>query len=153
MNRRPNKTLKSMAILVALTAGVIAVAAACGGGDNESKTSTPAASRATVGPVSLDLSMGDNFFDQNGKHNPTLEIPAGATVEIKLTNKGSAIHNMRFAGDDNKYNSGDDAVSDPALLPGGQTGVIKFTAPKSPGTYTYQCDYHPTDSKGEITVK
>ncbi len=136
MNRWSHK-LKFTFILAALAMGLTLVGLACGGGD---------------GSVSLDLSMGDNFFDLNGEHNPTLQIAAGATVNIKMTNKGAAIHNMRFAGGDNQYNNGDDAVSDPTLISPGQTAIIKFTAPKQPGTYKYQCDFHPTDSKGEITV-
>jgi len=151
VNRWSGRTPKFTFILAALAMGLTLVGLACGGDDG--KGAGTAVAPAGGGSASLNLTMGDNFFDQNGTHNPTLEIAAGATVEIKLTNKGSAIHNMRFAGDDNQYNNGDDAVADPTLISPGQTAIIKFTAPKQPGTYKYQCDFHPTDSKGEITVK
>ena len=152
MNRWSHKTLKFTFTLAALALGLTLVGLACGGGD-ESGSKTPGGSTDTDGSVSLDLSMGDNFFDLNGERNPTLDIAAGATVEIELTNDGAAIHNMRFAGEDNQYNNGDDAVSDPDQVPARQTAVIEFTAPQKPGAYKYQCDYHPTESKGEITVK
>ena len=151
MDRRSQKTLKSTFILAALVLGLTLVGLACGGDGGTKSGEADAA--AGGGPASFELSMGDNFFDLKGTHNPRLEIAAGATVEIKLTNKGNAIHNMRFAGADNQYNSGDDAVSDPNPVQAGQTAVIKFTAPKQPGTYKYQCDFHPTDSKGEVIVK
>ncbi len=148
MDRRFPKVLRFAFALAALTAVPIVVGLACGGSD-DGKTSAPAGG----GPASFELTMGDNFFDLKGTHNPTLQIAAGATVEIKLTNKGNAIHNLRFAGADNQYNNSDDAVSDPNPVQAGQAAVIKFTAPKQPGTYKFQCDFHPADSKGEITVK
>ena len=154
MDRRSHKALKFTFILATLAVGLTVVGLACGGGD-DSGAKEPGATKAPDGAnsESLELSMGDNFFDLNGERNPTLDIAAGATIEIELTNDGAAIHNMRFAGEDNQYNNGDDAVSDPDQVPARQTAVIKFTAPEKPGTYKYQCDFHPTDSKGEITVK
>jgi plastocyanin len=59
---------------------------------------------------------------------------------------------MRIAGEDNQFNTSDDAVSDPALVSGGGTATIKWTAGKA-GTINYQCDFHPTDMKGTIEVK
>lgn len=145
---------------LALLAGVAALglallAAACGGGGDEETNETPTgnATAAGGGPVTLTWTMGDNFFQADAEKNPTLEVSAGASVTINLENKGTAIHNMRFAGDDNKYNTSDDAASEPALFNAGDKGVIKFTAPAKPGTYDYQCDFHPTDMKGKIVVK
>jgi plastocyanin len=75
----------------------------------------------------------------------------GQTVDVSLKNIGSATHNMRTAGDDNKYNTGDDAVSDPQFISGGQQGKLSFKFGKA-GTYNYQCDFHPADMKGQIVV-
>jgi len=154
---------RGRARLALILGGIVVVAAlaaaACGGGGDESPTNKPAATQGGGGggggggPVTLNWSMGDNFFEQAGQKNPTIEVSAGASVTINLENKGTAIHNMRFAGDDNTYNNNDDAVSDPNLLQAGQKAVLKFTAPKKAGTYNYQCDFHPTDMKGTVVVK
>ena len=123
-------------------------------------SATPAAQSPGASPTgapapsgALQVSMGDNFFEYNGEKNPTLSIPAGDSVTIELTNDGAAIHNMRIAGEDNEYNTGDDAVSDPSLVSGGGTATIEWTAPSSAGEVKYQCDFHPTDMKGAITVE
>jgi plastocyanin len=97
--------------------------------------------------------MGDNFFELDGERNPTISVPAGDTLSIDLTNEGLAIHNMRISGEDTTYNTSDDAVSDPTLVSGGGTATIEWTAPDSPGEIDYQCDFHPTDMKGVISVE
>ena len=60
---------------------------------------------------------------------------------------------MRIAGEDNKFNTGDDAVSDPQLITGGQSGTVKWTAPGGGATIDFRCDFHPTDMVGTIQVK
>ena len=80
-------------------------------------------------------------------------VAKGAQVTFNLTNDGTAIHNMRIAGEDDEYNTADDAVSDPDLISGGQTGTLEWTAPNEAGEYKFQCDIHPTDMKGTITVQ
>lgn len=114
-------------------------------------TGTPAPVETVEISGTADVSMGDNFFEIDGKRNPTLQIAAGAKVTINLTNGGTAIHNMRTTGDDGTFDTDDDAVSTPNLINGGGTGTIEvsFTAA---GTYQYRCDFHPADMKGEITV-
>lgn len=154
MFHRLEKRARFTAIVAVLAAGAALIGLACGGSSSESGgTPSAAAPAGSGGTVTFDFTMGDNFFDLNGTHNPTLDVPAGATVEINLTNKGSAIHNLRFAGADNQYNTNDDTVSDPQLVASGQTGTVKFTVPTKPGTYDFHCDFHPADSKGEIAVK
>ncbi len=100
---------------------------------------------------SISLDMGDNFFQLDGQKNPTLNVKAGETIDVTLKNTGTAIHNMRTGGDDGKYNSSDDAVSDPQLVSAGQEAKLSFKFTKA-GTYNYQCDFHPTDMKGQIVV-
>lgn len=154
--------LSRMALIAsALLLGALLLVGACGGGDddddsNGEATPTPAETGPSDGDddggnggeVSFDVSMGDNFFD------PTeFTVGAGATVTFNLTNDGIAIHNMRIGGEDNEYNTDDDAVSDPELMTGGQTGTLVWTAPSEPGEYIFQCDFHPTDMLGTITVE
>ncbi len=115
-----------------------------------------AASAATPGPPvevtgATSVSMGDNFFDLGGQQNPGLAAKVGDTITVQLTNGGSNVHNMRTSGADAEFDSDDDAVSNPDLIPGGGTGTLTFSFAQ-PGTYAYRCDFHPDLMKGEITV-
>ncbi len=109
----------------------------------------PAVTIAVTGDV--EFTMGDNFFDLDGSLNPTLEIAAGDTVNFTVPNNGIAIHNLRFAGPDGEYNTDDDDVSDPAVIIGGAQGTMEFTLPEA-ATFPYQCDFHPLEMLGEVTV-
>jgi mono/diheme cytochrome c family protein len=99
----------------------------------------------------ITIEMGDNFFELTGIQNPGLGVKAGTPVSIDLSNGGTQIHNMQTAGDDGEYGTDDDAISDPDAISGGSDGTITFTFTQ-PGTYPYQCEFHPLDMKGEITV-
>lgn len=105
------------------------------------------------GGGTLAVSMGDNFYQLDGQKNPEIKVKAGQAVTVSLTNKGAVFHNMRFDGADAKFNSSDDAVSDPQLVNAGQTATLTWTAPNAPGSFKYQCDFHPTDMKGTLTVE
>lgn len=151
--------LTALTAIAALTLPLVAMSCG-GGGDEEENGSTPAATspggNGGGGETTFDLSMGEsggNFFELDGEKNPTLTVPVGEEITVNLTNDGAAIHNMRFGGEDKEYNTDDDAVSDPTLVPAGQTATLTFTAPGEAGTYVYQCDFHPTDMLGEIEVE
>jgi plastocyanin len=92
--------------------------------------------------------MTDNKFDP-----AAFTVSAGASVTFDIANKGTAIHNMRIAGPDGKYSTSDDAASDPQLVSGGQTATLEWTVPGDAGEIIFQCDFHPTDMKGTITVQ
>ena len=116
----------------------------------------PPAPKQTAGPPikvtgDVEFKMGDNFFDLDGSINPTLEIAAGDAVNLTVPNNGQNIHNLRFAGPDGEYNTDDDYVSDPDLLRGGEQGTLEFTFGEA-ATFPYQCDFHPTEMLGEVTV-
>ena len=97
------------------------------------------------------LEMGDNFFDLDGSINPTLEIAAGDTVSITTPNIGQALHNLRFAGPDQEYFTDDDFVSNARGTAGGEEDDLEFTFGEA-ATFAYQCDFHPTEMLGEVTV-
>lgn len=141
--------LAGLAVVALALAGV-----ACGGDDDDNGgAETPSGNGG--GETSFDMTMNEsdgNVFLLDGEKNPTLKVPAGAEITVNLTNDGSAIHNMRFGGEDKKYFNADDSVSTPDLVNPGQTGVLVFTAPAAAGKYIYQCDIHPTDMLGEIEV-
>jgi plastocyanin/mono/diheme cytochrome c family protein len=116
----------------------------------------PPAPASTPGPPipvtgTISMNMGDNFFELDGQQNPTLEVAAGASITVQLTNTGSAPHNMRTSGADAELDTDDDTVSDPETISGGGTGTITFSFAEA-GTYPYRCDFHPTDMTGEIVV-
>lgn len=145
-------------LLSGLALVTVALAAvACGGGDDDdggNGDETPSGNGGGA-ETSYELRMNEssgNVFLLGEKKNPTLKVPAGKEITINLENDGSAIHNMRFAGEDNKYNTKDDAVSKPDIVAAGQKAVLTFTAPAKAGKYTYHCDFHTTDMLGEIEV-
>lgn len=112
---------------------------ACGSG---AESVAPA---SAGGIITLDVSLGDNFFEPN-----QFSISAGQKVTFRITNNGVAIHNMRIDGPDGQYFTADDTVSDPLMVNGGGTAVLTWTAPQT-GTYNFRCDFH-VESKGTITV-
>ena len=119
-----------------------------------SPTPGASASAAAAQQVSgsADVTIGDNYFDVNGVHNPTLGVAKGQTVTLNLKNSGTAIHDLRSAGPDGQFNTADDTVSKPGTITAGSTGTIQLTF-DDPGTYKYQCDFHSSDMHGEITVQ
>ena len=137
------RTAKSI-ILSAALVSITLLAYACGGGGDGGNGGDNGAG----GPVSFDVSMGDNFFEPN-----EFPVKAGQKVTFNLTNGGAAIHNMRVAGADNEYNTDDDAVSDPSLLSSGDTGTLEWTAPDKAGEIDLRCEFHPADSTGIIKVE
>jgi mono/diheme cytochrome c family protein/plastocyanin len=107
---------------------------------------------ATPGPspdpqLTWDVAMRDNLFDPR-----SIAVPAGQRFTIALRNDGTAIHNMRIAGPDNRYQTPDDIVSTPEQIRGGQRGDLSGTITQT-GTFNFRCDFHPTDMIGSIAVK
>jgi plastocyanin len=149
------KLLRLTLLIAALTVATIAVAA-CGGSDEDGNgndgTTSPAATTPSGdgggGEIELDVSMGDNFFEP-----AKFTVDAGAELTFSITNDGAAIHNMRVAGADNEFNTGDDAVSQEELIPAGDTATLQWTAPAEPGVYDFQCDFHVPDMAGTVTVE
>src|SRR5574341_1514330 len=140
-------------LLLALAVTFVGAFAATGDDDGgEAAVSETPAESATTAPTggggNIAVTMTDNKFDPTA-----VNVNAGASVTFNLTNKGAAIHNMRVAGPDGSYNTGDDAVSDPQLVSGGQTATLSWDAPSDAGEIIFQCDFHPTDMKGTITVQ
>jgi len=101
----------------------------------------------TPAPGDLEIVMHDNSFD------PTeLTVVSGEEVSIAVTNEGAAIHNVRIAGLDGEYETGDDIVSDPDAIRAGLSGVIEWT-PEAPGGVDFRCDFHPQEMTGTITIQ
>ena len=133
---------------------MLALTFACGGGDDgdsgTAAATTPAGTsdgNDSGGEETFDVTMTDESYKPNN-----FTVAKGGQVTLNLTNSGTAIHNVRIAGEDGQYNTADDVVSDPDLITGGDTGTVKWTAPNKSGEYKYQCDIHP-NLGGIITVQ
>ncbi len=156
MSNCTHRGLKLLLLSALLILSIALLAAACsGGGDGDGGSGeTPAADETSTdgadnaGPVSFDISMGDNFFDSD-----TFTVSPGQQVTFNLTNDGTAIHNMRVDGGDDEYETDDDTVSDPDLFQAGDTGTLVWTAPDETGTIIFRCDFHPIEMIGTISVE
>ena len=130
---------------VLATAGLLAMA--CAGEEGALKgDASNAATPEGESAITLEVTLLDNYFQPN-----QFTVKTGQTVTFVITNEGEAIHNMRIAGPDGQGMTEDDAVSEPDMIRGGQSGVLVWTAPQ-PGTYPFRCDVHP-DSQGTIIVE
>ncbi|MDO8612394.1 MAG: cupredoxin domain-containing protein [Dehalococcoidia bacterium] len=138
------RTVRAVILPAALIISVSLLALACGGGEGGVGSN----GGNDGGPVSFDVTMGDNFFEPK-----EFTVKTGQKVTYNLKNDGAAIHNMRVSGADNKYNTEDDALSDPTQIPSGGTGTLEWTAPDKAGEIKLRCEFHPTDSTGIIKVE
>lgn len=119
-------------------------------------TATPAASptaaatgttAASPAAGSLAVEMKDNLFVTT-----QYTVKAGAKVTFAITNAGKIPHNMSVAGPNGNYADALAVTSDPQIIGGGKTGTLVWQAPTAPGTYDFQCDFHPQQMTGTITV-
>jgi plastocyanin len=118
-------------------------------GGQETGGASPSPS-AGPGGGSLAVQMHDNYFAlDGGDHNP--DITAAPGDELTVTNEGTAVHNMRVDGPDGAFNTSDDVVSDPDIVRGGQESTL--TVDVEAGDYKYQCDFHPQEMAGTLTVE
>jgi plastocyanin len=102
-------------------------------------TATPAA-----GATQIDIIADAFAFDKK-----TIEVTAGQSFTIKLDNKDTAVHNVHIY---TQKGGTSIAVTDPQTVPAGSTGTLTTTITQ-PGTYYFQCDFHPSQMNGTLTVK
>ena len=133
---------RAVILPAALIITVCLLALACGGGGDGSNGGTD------DGPFSFNVSMGDNFYEPN-----VFTVRAGQKVTFHFRNEGAAVHNMLIAGADNKFNTEDDALSEPREIRSGGTGSLEWTAPDEAAVIKVRCEFHPTDSTGTIKVE
>jgi plastocyanin len=116
---------------------VAAGAPAAGGGAPAAAVGGAAPSGGTV------IVATDNKFDKT-----QLTVKANEPVTLTLQNKGSAIHNWHVLNVKDK----DGKEITTKLLPGGQSETITFVITQT-GTFDYQCDVHPVEMRGKLTVQ
>jgi plastocyanin len=92
-----------------------------------------------------DIAMVDSLYEPD--HFGT---DAGDKVRFNLTNDGEFVHNLRIAGPDGEYDTDDDIVSED-VQPGEESDMV-FTIDE-PGSYEFQCDFHPETQTGTLTVR
>lgn len=145
--------------------------------DSSNESSAPVMEEmdSTIQEVAeLTLHATGNTLEDIAYHEDTLEVEAGAHVQLKLINEGvdmPMVHNVVFTAPDSyrqvavagsKIGPSGNYVPDNAAviaassmaLPG-QTVELEFTAPKEPGTYNYVCTYpdHWQRMHGVLLVK
>ncbi len=108
----------------------------------EASTGEGGTSAAAAAATSFTMTATDNAFSMK-----EMTVPAGAEITFVFDNKGAAVHNWHVLNV--KGADGQDIAT--KLLPGGQQETLKF-AISQPGTYNYQCDVHPTEMVGKLTV-
>ncbi len=115
--------------------------------EEASEAGTPGADTSEAVDVTLDVEVGDDFFEP-----AELEVEAGQRFRIKLTNNGEFVHNLRITGLDGEYETADDLVSTPEFQRSGETGELVGQIDE-PGVYSFRDDFHPTEAVGTITVR
>jgi len=103
------------------------------------------------------ITLGDNYFEFEGKRQPTIPVTAGEEVTFDISNGGKGIHNMHVAGGgsfdtDFCAPSDDDPCSDPQQIRSGSAGSITILIDE-PGAYDFRCDFHAQQMTGMIEVQ
>ncbi len=128
-------------LLAAAATAALALAACSSSGGSSSSTppaaSTPASTAASSAASSAASASGGVVIS-GFAYSGTLTVKAGQKVTV--TNKDSAPHTVTDKVG-HKFDSG-------TISPGG-SGT--FTAPTTPGTYTFGCTIHPS-MKGTLVV-
>ena len=92
----------------------------------------------------ISLAIEDNFFNPD-----TLTVKAGHAYRINVRNQGLAIHDVWFAGPDNKSATGDDVRSKPLDSGAGASLKLKYD---TPGDYYFSCTFHAGQG-GKLVVQ
>ena len=101
----------------------------------------------------FDLEKATSVTDRTARSPRSLLSPGVKVAHISFNdfmvrNIGQAVHNVNIY---DRQGGSSIAVTDPFVIPGGTSGRLTVTL--EPGTYFYQCDFHPTDMIGTLTVQ
>ena len=105
-------------------------------------TNAPAQPPVAAAGAKLNVMATDNKFDQT-----QIAAKAGEATTISLVNHGTAVHNLHVVGLQGA--EGKDVQT--KLAGGGETADATFT-PSKTGTFKFQCDVHPAEMTGTLTV-
>jgi plastocyanin len=142
-------TLKRSRFFQAPLIAALALAAACGGGENqpapaatEAPAAAPAAAPGGTGPAAagnvIEVQMITTDGGASGRFEPA-QITARQGDVIRIINDGGGVHNLAFAA--NKNPSGAALPpSSPFLAGAGQTADVPVTM--GAGSYNFECTPH-----------
>lgn len=155
-------------IIIAPLLALMVLLASCSGDDDDGievleDTPTPEASvtvqdqpdpvQAPAGtPSQPEKGVYEVIAENTAFRGNDITLPLGQPSIIRVVNRDQQTHNLRIAGLDGRYDTEDDAITDPSAIGPGGTGELSF-APAVPGAYTFRCDYHPGSMGGRITVE
>lgn len=112
----------------------------------KSTNAVAAPSTAVAGPTdapgTTSVTATDNKFDKTA-----LSATVGQELTVNFKNAGKVPHNIHFF--DKK---GGTSIALVDITSGGGSATVKFT-PSTAGTYYFQCDVHPDQMFGNLTVK
>ena len=131
-------------LVLALLPVALIAAVACSDDKKDDQLPSPVAGTALLDPATNPTIT----FTDNKYNIPNVAVKTGTSVTVTFNNKGAAVHNWHVTGvkdtEGKEVNSG--------LINGGKSGTATFAFDK-PGTYTIQCDVHPADMRGSLTVQ
>jgi plastocyanin len=144
----------------AAVAGIIVLGVVLlgGGGGGEATPSPTRDPRLGTATPAATLAMEARGEESGSTFVPdTLTIDAGKVVEIVVNNTAQNVsHNLRVSGEDGEYATDDPKnLKDDWVIPiieKGQTGRLELMMNK-PGSYKFQCDFHPQTQKGTLIVQ
>ena len=124
--------------------------AACGGRTDPTVTQSPSPTQATTASPAptasgdaIELEAEDIAFETS-----ELSVAAGAHVVIEFKNRDQGIpHNFAVY-----VSEGGEAIFQGEVITGDTERTYEFDAPSEPGDYPFQCDVHPTQMTGTLTV-
>ena len=122
--------------------GAIQVGAPATSAATAAASNANASGNQAVAAAKIELTATDNKFSQT-----TITAKAGQPVTVTFTNKGAAVHDFHVLG--LKGADGKDVQT--ALVESGGSASVTFT-PQKAGSYTFQCDVHPAEMRGTLTV-
>ncbi len=128
-----------------------------GGGGGAAEPTPTLDPRVSGQPVAKTIEIKAEGAESGSTFNPaTIRGPAGEVIEILITNVGTVSHAMRVSGLDGEYGDeqipGDDFVAEPFAIKPGETGRVVLKIDK-PGSYPFQCDFHPETQKGTLILE
>lgn len=158
MNEYVTRTVRLAAPPLLLSAVMLSLLA-CGGGvhagngNAAESTINPSSAPATkvAGGSVVATAFGNTFTEAAGDNRFSLTnliIAAGQTYTLTVQNRGQAVHNWHIT--DIKGANGKDVATQ--LVDPGKAASITFSISK-PGVYHFQCDVHPQDMVGTLTVR